>query len=295
MVAATMMAWGNTSAAEGPRLSKFLHCIYYALLQQNLPISATDHFLNWHSRERTAIIQKIDCEQMRVPLLKLYGGTQSAFESYIESTGNRLRLFIHPHLRRIMGVPDNSINLESSVNRGTSLMLNLQPSDRLSDETGRVIGTLLINELWEVFRRKKKPVEFYLIVDECQKFFTPDIADMLDQAAKYGLHLFLFHQRLDQIPATQAGALVNAQTKIEFNSDDFIPRPRYFRLTRPNGMHNFDAVPEVHRYPLRPETVTAYVNKMLKGYPTLEELDGTLSNGGNHKNEEIEDEDFYRT
>ncbi len=295
MVAATTMAWGSPSGMEGPRLTKFLRCIYYALLQQNLPISATDHFLNWNSKQRKAIIDKIDNEAVRVPLLKLYSGSQSAFETYIESTGNRLQMFIHPHIRRIMGVADNSIDLEAIVDKCKSLMVNLQPSDRLSDETGRVIGTLLINELWEIFRRKKKPTEFYLIVDECQKFFTPDIAEMLDQAAKYGLHLFLFHQRLDHIPAAHAGALVNAQTKIEFNSKEFLPEQRHFMLTRPDGTRYLDEVPNVQRYPLKPKTVSKYTNKLLKDYLSLEELDKALTNGSNHKPKELDDDDFYRS
>jgi len=295
MVAATTMAFGNTTGSEGPRLTKFLRCIYYALLQQNLPISATDHFLNWNSTQRKAIIDKIDNEAIRVPLLKLYSGSQSAFETYIESTGNRLQIFIHPHIRRIMGVAQNCIDLEAMVDSGKSLMVNLQPSDRLSDETGRVIGTLLINELWEIFRRKKKPVEFYLIVDECQKFFTPDIAEMLDQAAKYGLHLCLFHQHLDHIPAAHAGALKNAQTKIEFNSDEFQPEQRHFMLTRPDRTKYLDQVPNVQRYPLKPKTVSKYTNKLLKGYLSIEELDKALANGSNHKSKELDDDDFYRS
>lgn len=293
MVAATMMAWG-ANGVEGPRLTKFLRAIYYTLLQQQLPISAADHFLNWHSTQRKAIIDKIDNESIRTTLVKLYSGTQSAFESYIDSTGSRLQLFIHPHIRRLMGVADHCIDLEDTIDSGKSLLINLQPSDRLSQETGRVVGTLLINELWEIFRRKKKPKEFYLIVDECQLFFTPDIAEMLDQAAKYGLHLFLFHQRLDHLPAAHVGALVNAQTKIEFNSDEFTPIQRRFMLTRPNGTKYLDEVPTVHRYPLKPETVLRYAKKLSKNFPTLEERDKTLSHGSKPQTAEVRDEDFFR-
>ena len=40
---------------------------------------------------------------------------------------------------------------------------------------------------------------YYMIIDEFQLFLTPDIPEMLDQAAKYGIHLFLFHQHLSQL------------------------------------------------------------------------------------------------
>ena len=102
---------------------KFLRAIYYTLLQQKLPISAADHFLNWDSKERKAIIDKVDNESVRTTLRKLYSGSQSAFETYIESTGSRLQLFVHPHLRRIMGVDSNCIDLEDIVNSGKSLII----------------------------------------------------------------------------------------------------------------------------------------------------------------------------
>jgi hypothetical protein len=294
MVSAISIAGGGIAGKEGPRLAKFLRAIIYALLQQQLSIAAADHFLNWHSKERKAIIERIDNEAIRTTLIKLYSGSQQAFETYIESTGNRLQLFIHPHVRRIMGVADNCIDLEDVVDSGKSVLVNLQPSDRLT--VGSVIGTLLINELWEIFRKKRKPKEFYLIMDECQMFFTPDIGEMLDQGAKYGLHLFLFHQHMGHIPAVHVPALANAQTKIQFNSDEFMPQQRLFMLTRPNGFKLLDEVPLVHDYPLKPQTVSKYTNKLLRNYRSIEELDKALTNARSDKRDkkELSDEDFYR-
>ena len=63
------------------------------------------------------------------------------------------------------------------------------------------------------------PSPFFLMIDEFQKFVTPDVPEMLDQAAKYGLHLFLFHQHLSQLKERDPqiyGALTNARTKIVF-------------------------------------------------------------------------------
>ena len=294
MVSAISMAGGGVAGKEGPRLAKFLRAIIYTLLQQKLPIAAADHFLNWHSKQRKAIIERIDNEAIRTTFVKLYSGSQQAFETYIESTGNRLQLFIHPHVRRIMGVADNCIDLEDIVDSGKSVLINLQPSDRLT--VGSAIGTLLINELWEIFRKKRKPKEFYLIMDECQMFFTPDIGEMLDQGAKYGLHLFLFHQHLGHIPAIHVPALANAQTKIQFNSDEFMPHQRRFMLTRPDGFKQLDEVPLVADYPLKPQTVGKYADKLLRNYHSIEELDKALTNGqkDKRKNEELDEEAFYR-
>ena len=162
------------------------------------------------------------------------------------------------------------------------------------------MGTLLINELWEIFRKRKTPKEFYLIVDECQLYFTPDIAEILEQASKYGLHIMLFHQHIGQVPATHVSALTNAQTKIEFHSKEFMPTERRFMLTRRNGVRHIDDVPLVHKYPLKPETVGKYAKQLLKNYLSIEELDTALldkalNNGSSQKqNDEIEEEDFFR-
>jgi len=273
-----------------------MHAIMYVLLQQRLPLSSADHFLNWHSRQRQSIIDKIDNEGIKEVLTKLYSGTQKAFETYIESTENRLQLFLHPHLRRIMGVADNCIDLEEIIENGQSLILNLQRSDRLSGNTGRILGTLFINELWELFSKRKTPKEFYLIIDECQLYFTPELGEMLEQASKYGLHLMLFHQTMEQIPSTHKAAIQNAQTKIEFHSKDFQPQERRFMLTRRNGMKYIDDVPLVKTYPLKPSTVAKYEKQLTKQYMTIEELDKALSNGHKtiHKKDELEDEDFYK-
>ena len=86
---------------------------------------------------------------------------------------------------------------------------------------------------------------------------------------------------------------------IEFHSKEFMPTERRFMLTRRNGMKYFDDVPLVQKYPLKPETVEKYANQLLKNYLSLEELDTALldkacNNGSKDKQDEIEDEDFYR-
>lgn len=65
----------------------------------------------------------------------------------------------------------------------------------------------------------RQPSPFFLIIDEFQLFLTPDIPDMLDQGAKYGIHLFLFHQHLSQLRQLDEqafGAMSNARIKLVF-------------------------------------------------------------------------------
>ena len=104
------------------------------------------------------------------------------------------------------GLNTNNIDLEDIIESGKILLVNLQPKkNRLSWDNARLIGTLLLSEFWEIARERqqgpggKPPSPFFLMIDEFTLLLTPDIPEMLDQAAKYGIHLLLFHQHLSQL------------------------------------------------------------------------------------------------
>ena len=77
------------------------------------------------------------------------------------------------------------------VEDGFTVLCNLQASedDLVGRENMRALGTLMVSDLWEAFRKRNKPKEFYLIIDEVQEFLSPDLAQVLPQSAKYGAAL----------------------------------------------------------------------------------------------------------
>src|SRR5205823_4291897 len=151
--------------------------------------------------ERNTIIEGLTSSTIKAQLREIYGEGKRGFQSYIEGAGNRLNIFTHPHVRRIIGVTSNSFDLRSIINNQEILLANLQSAedDIIGEESTNVLGTFLINELWEITRKRQKPVEFYLIIDECHRYLTDDIQHILIEAAKRGLHLFLFHQDMQQL------------------------------------------------------------------------------------------------
>jgi type IV secretory pathway TraG/TraD family ATPase VirD4 len=302
MLAATFRAWEFTNAASAPRLAKWLRFLYYALIEQQRSIADAECFLDVsdHARDkRDYIIAKIQNELVKSQFEKLYAKKDAAIETYLESTENRLQIFKHPHVKRIMGVPENSLDLEGIVRRQDILLINLQKSGVLSFENNRIIGTLFLNEFWNIFgeRTKKRPYPYYLIVDECQLYATPDIAEMLDQAAKYGLHLMLFHQRQKQLPTDVADALHNAQHKVIFTTEDEKKPQRHFTYFSPAGDTVEEEVPEIKTYPLSEATVEAYKSRLLKTFLSAQEIDALLDGpavGAPSHQGEITDEDLFR-
>ncbi len=116
--------------------------------------------------------------------------------------------------------------LEDVIENGKILLVNLQPKKNwLSLEKRAGYRHASLNEIWEITRQReqgaggKAPSPFFLMIDEFQLFLTPDIPEMLDQAAKYGLHLLLFHQHLSQLKTIDLkayGAMSNARIKVVF-------------------------------------------------------------------------------
>jgi DNA helicase HerA-like ATPase len=292
---ATLRAWGVTDVSKTPRLSKWLKRLYYTLIEQDLSITAAECFVDYdRAGERNKIIEKIKNRSIKSYWQQLYQMKPGAFLSYFESTESRLEIFTHPQVRRILGLSHNCIDLADIINNQKILLVSLQSRDDvISDEATRVLGTLLINEMWQIFKRRIKPVPFYLIVDECQLYATPDIGAMLDQSAKYGLHLMLFHQRESHLPTDLQDALQNAQTKFIFSTSDNPKEQRHFTYINPNGERIEGQVPRVPEPYTTERQLEAYTQRLLKDFLTHQEVDALLERT-QEATQEVSDDDLFR-
>lgn len=231
LVRATAKAWGEPNADATPRMERWLRVLYTTVLQSGETIDITKFLFEWSERDVAAVLTaRVTDDLVLSELATLKGYTRAQdFDGQIESSKNRLFRFLSSQqIRRVMGLSTNNIDVEDIIEKGKVLLVNLQPSETLSEDQSRLVGTLLLNEIWEVAMRRRpsraseKPRPFYVILDEFQKFLTPTIPDMLDQAAKYGIHLMLFHQRLDQLrardPEAYSAVMTNARIKLVFGA-----------------------------------------------------------------------------
>jgi hypothetical protein len=110
-----------------------------------------------------------------------------------------MRFLSSRHLTRIFGTGKNALDFRDIMDRGKVLLVNLQPSAYLSDEQARLIGTLVLNELYETaLSRPSGAKPLYCYVDEAAKFVTPELAQASEQCRQKGLHLTLAFQHLAQ-------------------------------------------------------------------------------------------------
>ena len=206
-IAATMHAWNVESTDQTPTLERTLRLIYTVMLDQNLALPHIQHLIDFNARDfRRAVVDRLQTSLIQKEWRELQQLKAKEWRDEILSAKNRLfRFLTSPALTRFMGLPDRTLDLKAIMDEGKVVLVNLAPSDELSEENARVFGALLVNEFFECARRRQKdsrggdPRPYYLYMDEFQNFVSLDIADMLDQVRKFGLFAVLAHQRFGQL------------------------------------------------------------------------------------------------
>jgi hypothetical protein len=223
-IRATMHAWGVENADQTPTLERTLRLIFTTLLELNLSFQEAQYLIDFNSGElRTQLVQQIASPLIRREWEELEQLKAKDWRSEVLSAKNRLfRLLTSRTLGRFFSTQAACIDLAEIIEQGKILLVNLAPSDDLSGENGRIFGSLLVNEFFEVaLRRKAAPGRtlkpYYLYMDEFQTFVGLDVAAMLDQVRKFKLFTVLAHQRFGQLDEDlQDAVLTNCRIKAVF-------------------------------------------------------------------------------
>ncbi len=143
----------------------------------------------------------------------------NAYIAMMQSTANRLFEFVAERgVQRILMNP-HPINLKEITANAHTLIVNLNKSDIFPIPSRNVIGTFLVDEIWDIVSsRSREQVErtphFNFMVDEFQHFATPEFAEMLKEGAKYNLHLWLINHTLEDLEPSVRRALNACHTRI---------------------------------------------------------------------------------
>jgi type IV secretory pathway TraG/TraD family ATPase VirD4 len=274
-------------------IERYLRAFFYTILDRKLSICDLLYFLHWEFKnERQKIIDKVSSPEIKAELNDLYS-SKVEFERKIGPTKNKLQRFIHPQMKRIMGLTENNVDFKALVEKGRPMLCNLQPSenDLVGSENTRALATLILSEFWENFKKSTKCKEFYVIADEAQNVFTPSLTQILPESAKRGLHLILSHQDLGQLSPELMSAFKNAQTKITFSSEENPKMQRHFTLRRANGEKIECEAPMLQKSYVSPKTIEAFIERNTRHFMTPEQVDERLnkSHNGSNPTQEIND------
>ncbi len=124
-------------------------------------------------------------------------------------------------IRNILGQRKSTVDIESAMNNGKILLVNLSKG-KIGEDNADLLGALLVSRIqfFALQRAKIPPQErrpFYLYVDEFQNFATGSFESILSESRKYGLGLYLTHQYTAQLPEDLLKAVLgNVGTIITF-------------------------------------------------------------------------------
>jgi len=124
-------------------------------------------------------------------------------------------------IRNIVGHPTSTIDLETMMNEGKIVIVNLSQG-KLGEDSSALLGAMMITKMQlaamnRVYLPEEQRRDFYLYVDEFQNFATQSFIKILSEARKYRLNLTLANQYIGQIDEdVQKAIFGNAGSLISF-------------------------------------------------------------------------------
>lgn len=123
------------------------------------------------------------------------------------------------HLAKIFDCKKSSFDLKGLLDQGKCVLVNC--SQGLLGEYGsKILGSFLVSEITTHALQRavvppmhRKPIMLY--IDECQNFLTERTDKILAEARKYGLHLTLANQYLNQIDNLRLRSSILANTNVK--------------------------------------------------------------------------------
>jgi hypothetical protein len=153
-----------------------------------------------------------------------YVKTLKDWHGHVLSTNNRLGRFLGSQaVKRFIGIKENALDISELMEQGAILLVNLGHSGHLDRQAAGVFASLFLNEFFEAAmrraeRRSSADEMYSLYLDEFQMYVNDEMASMLDQVLKGGLHLVMAHQHMGQAldPWLKESIITNARMRVVF-------------------------------------------------------------------------------
>jgi Helicase HerA, central domain/TraM recognition site of TraD and TraG len=239
---ATIKPWGAANTNQTPTLERTARMAYHFAVRAGETLPNAELLLRYNYRQvldyALSILTEPEDEFVREDLEELkQSRTPKEWNDKVLSTKNRFARFVgHSGLQIFLGLKEGNVNIRELVDRNAIVLVNLARSGHLDSEPARVFASLLLNEFREAaMLRAGTKKHFLLVLDEFQEYVTFDLAAMLDETRKGGVHLVLAHQRLGHLERDRElrdAVFSNCQVKAVFGG-----LPYESAATMANEMH----------------------------------------------------------
>lgn len=172
-------------------------------------------------------IMKDDKELIAKGRLTTQRAHKEVFKDFLNPHFKRTKIAIYTKLQTFLNYPafynmvigKSTIDIGKAINSGKVVVFNLSQGyfgPDASSALGRFIISLIKSH---VISRKQYRKPTYLFVDECQKFISPSIENILEETRKYGLHLIMANQSSDRLGSIEKIVLSNTSVKLIGKND----------------------------------------------------------------------------
>jgi hypothetical protein len=199
--------WGGENTHGKPTIRRILKATFAALAELQLTLS--EGILLFDHRDvhgvRALAIEKLTDRYARAVLADLDQLAQSdrtglRFRDEVVGPMNRLAEFVSASaIRRIIGQRENVIDLRAAMDEGHIILVNLSGGDAVNDADTELLGRLLTRFLFFHAKRRKTSKPFWFYLDECQRYLSGDVPNLLAEARKFRVGVTLSHQWQSQL------------------------------------------------------------------------------------------------
>jgi Helicase HerA, central domain/TraM recognition site of TraD and TraG len=200
--------WGGEDTQEKPTIRRVLKATFMALAELGLTLAEAtllydpddEHGVRaWaveHVRDRYA-----RDELRRLHQLSLDERGRRDFRMEVVGPINRLAEFVSADtIRTIVGQTERLLDLREALDEGHIILANLSGGSRVYEGDADLLGRLLTRMLFFHAKRRRKPhVPYFMYLDECHRYLSGDLENILAEARKYGVGAVLSHQWLAQL------------------------------------------------------------------------------------------------
>jgi Type IV secretion-system coupling protein DNA-binding domain/Helicase HerA, central domain len=226
-------AWGGEDTTEKPTIERILTVTFTTLADLGLTLAEAPLLYDREDRHgfrawalKTVRDQYARDELSRLHELSLDERRRHDFDLEVIGPINRIARFIRPAaIRAMLGQSECVIDIRAALDEGHIILANLSGGSRVYERDADLLGRLLTRALFFHAKRRRNPERpFFIYLDECHRYLSGDLENILAEIRKYGCGVILSHQWLAQLEAeseNMLAAIRNAtNTKIIFRLKD---------------------------------------------------------------------------
>lgn len=218
--------WGEEDMNTKPTMQRVLSALLTTLTELKLTIADARLLFDPDDRHgvRAWAIRELKDEEAREELEWLHSIATDArgpqdFRMEVTGPRNRLAKLTRSRAVKLIVSQDvDGIDFRAALDEGHIILANLSPGPFAGDKAVQMLGRLLTRSIFfHTVRRRHPERPFFLYLDECQRYLSGDVSQMLAETRKYGTGVVLAHQTLAQLRAAGEDVLdaVKSTTNIK--------------------------------------------------------------------------------